>query len=815
MLSFLLFGRRGTQASVGNQVNQDQTHGGNANGTSVATGGDSDDRELDMDHSNSRSTNLLHDSAYARRRRELLGLRQELADMGADTLIDLPCVAVIGGQSAGKSSLVEAVSGISVPRDSGTCTRCPTECSMTSIGGQWSCQIFLRIIFDDAGVLLPFRQRKSSQPFGPLITNKAEIELWLRRAQMAILSRHTSPEVLYSMSAEQLKSHAATDPRVAKFSKNVVCIKINDPDSTDLSFIDLPGLVQNEAPQAIDLVRTLVEDVIKRDTTIVLVTIPASDDMENQQAVLLARQADPDGRRTVGIITKPDSLTSGASSAREKWKMILTGRSHILTNGYYCVRLPDDDERSRNITRAEADTIADNFFKVTSPWKDVMQTYPNRFGIPNFVSEISKLLMKVIEDALPKLRRTVADLLKENERQLAELPAPPSENPIVELLELVTNFCSELHQTVFGQHEDKRFVQKNRARYSMFKLAIRATAPDFRPFDDYTKYNEPESPLPEENDEINDDASLSSAPTAAGYNGNANLPVRDKPRPLDLWGVRKVIQESIAWELKNTIPFDAKKVLIKQSTGLWDAPAIECFEAVFSELGEHLDVLVTKHFGRYHRLCEILRTFIRSELPAYHEQALVDLRKTIALEKNPFFTQNVQDLPATREKCFVFYRRVYWNALGYLIVVKDSRTPSPAYHYNHSQREEDEAAALRALAKIGYRGLSVADLRHLHPREAFDEELSVMADVRAYFQVAYKRFIDNIPLTIEHSLNQVVATTLKRSVLTHLQFDDPQASERLKDLLGESSEVSRRRSNLQEHRRRLIAIEQKLTAFQL
>ncbi|OJA11455.1 hypothetical protein AZE42_08343 [Rhizopogon vesiculosus] len=60
---------------------------------------------------------------YARRRRELMEMMADLRSMGADTLIDLPAVVVIGGQSAGKSSLVEAVSGINVPRDSGTCTR--------------------------------------------------------------------------------------------------------------------------------------------------------------------------------------------------------------------------------------------------------------------------------------------------------------------------------------------------------------------------------------------------------------------------------------------------------------------------------------------------------------------------------------------------------------------------------------------------------------------------------------------------------------------------------------------------------------------
>jgi hypothetical protein len=128
-----------------------------------------------------------------------------------------------------------------------------------------------------------------------------------------------------------------------------------------------------------------VQDYIGRPRTLTLVTIGVSlrivhqtwlkcydlDDMENRQAMRLAHDADPVGERTIGkfilpswnfsafnedlyylgILTKPDMLTTawGAISAR---KDVLDGRLHPLKHGYYCVRLPVDDERSRNITRA-------------------------------------------------------------------------------------------------------------------------------------------------------------------------------------------------------------------------------------------------------------------------------------------------------------------------------------------------------------------------------------------------------------------------------------------------------------------------------
>ncbi|KAF7360122.1 Interferon-induced GTP-binding protein Mx2 [Mycena venus] len=90
-------------------------------------------------------------SQYAAHRKELLSLMSQLRAVGAQGELDLPRIAVIGNQSAGKSSVVEAISGIKVPRDAGTCTRCPMECRLSSSTNAWSCRISLRIEDDASG----------------------------------------------------------------------------------------------------------------------------------------------------------------------------------------------------------------------------------------------------------------------------------------------------------------------------------------------------------------------------------------------------------------------------------------------------------------------------------------------------------------------------------------------------------------------------------------------------------------------------------------------------------------------------------------
>ena len=74
---------------------------------------------------------------------------------------------------------------------------------------------------------------------------------------------------------------------------------------------------------------------------------------------------------------------------------IIEGNQHPLKHGYYCVRLPDDDERARNISRTESSKLAAEFFNSTPPWNTI--TSHNRFGVNNLVSDLSLILVGLIE----------------------------------------------------------------------------------------------------------------------------------------------------------------------------------------------------------------------------------------------------------------------------------------------------------------------------------------------------------------------------------------------------------------------------------
>ncbi|PSR74397.1 hypothetical protein PHLCEN_2v9905 [Hermanssonia centrifuga] len=201
-------------------------------------------------------------SDYAIRRKQHLALINQLRAIGAQADLDLPRIAVIGNQSAGKSSLVEAISGISVPRDAGTCTRCPMECRLASSSESWSCQIYIRWEFDVNGIQ---EEQVEEISFGPILTDKEDVELALRRAQAAVLNPGIDQSNFLGRSESDLKQMK----NQLKFSRNAVCLDLSGPNLMDLAFVDLPD------PETVLLVEDLVTSNIKGNC-LILVTLPMS-----------------------------------------------------------------------------------------------------------------------------------------------------------------------------------------------------------------------------------------------------------------------------------------------------------------------------------------------------------------------------------------------------------------------------------------------------------------------------------------------------------------------------------------------------------
>ena len=238
---------------------------------------------------------------------------QTLRDLGVENLgLPLPKIVVVGDQSTGKSSLIEGISEIKVPRHAGTCTRCPLEINLvesSGINSRWTCKITLVTRYHHDSELLeratksrplgPWREQDTAEKFHfATLISKAQVEDALHRAQLAILNIG-NPHEDYKLGLPLPK-----DKLKVKFSPNVIQLDISGPDLPNLSFYDLPGVINvsevAHEEYLVTLVKNLVKEYINSPDCINLLAIPMTDDPANSSASRLIREVKGARGRTIG-----------------------------------------------------------------------------------------------------------------------------------------------------------------------------------------------------------------------------------------------------------------------------------------------------------------------------------------------------------------------------------------------------------------------------------------------------------------------------------------------------------------------------------
>lgn len=359
---------------------------------------------------------------------------QDLRHLGIeDSNIALPKICVVGDQSTGKSSLIEGMSEIKVPRSTGTCTRCPMEINLTHSSGPnqtWVCRVFLsrRYMFDATKKVVV----KKSQPLGPwaeqepedeefaTLFDKIQVQDTLKWAQLAILNPgRRSADYIPGQNVGTDDSHYQV-----KFSPNVVRLDISAPEFPNLSFYDLPGVISqaevDDERYLVSLVENLVRDYICQENCIVLLALPMTDDATNSSAARIIRDVRGAKARTLGVLTKPDRVQSGEYS---QWTAILEGYKFSLGHGYFVIRNNQDPSIENAVARAEEA----EFFE-SDPWSSELSAYQNRFGTRRLQTALSNLLLEQIQGCLPRIIEQIDEKANRIDTELRALPDPPSSN---------------------------------------------------------------------------------------------------------------------------------------------------------------------------------------------------------------------------------------------------------------------------------------------------------------------------------------------------------------------------------------------------
>ncbi|KAH9485775.1 Interferon-induced GTP-binding protein Mx2 [Psilocybe cubensis] len=762
------------------------------------------------DHGGSNSGVGLSNPAISQGRRHMLDLVNRLHSTGVQVDIDLPQIAVIGSQSAGKSSLIESISGITLPRAAGTCTRCPTECKLSKSNAPWQCIVSLRYITDASGQVLGQAQ---NPVFGSVIYDKSQVEDRIRRAQLAILNPNKPLKYfLEETDFEDLK------PQLS-FSINAVSLQISGPDVADLSFVDLPGLIASQASGSGDgndiaLVQNLVTTYIKKPNCIILLTVACETDFENQGAHRLTKQYDPEGKRTIGVLTKPDRIPTGEES---NWIPFIRNEKEPLENGWFCVKQPSSHELKQITTWADVRQKENEFFSAAAPWNELDALYQKHLRTVNLVNRLSSVLSDLIAKRLPEIFNELDASINTCRKELQRLPPPPPANPQSEIASLVYNFVTDLGRHVEGVPDENGLLQVIRPAQERFRRAIRATAPQFRPFE--RKYEEQrhisraEFLVEEEGqvwdneeseDEDREPREQELTPSDSLSDVSSSRSSKRKALPNNKIYIDDVMERANrarTRELPGHFPYVVQKTFIESVIKEWRAPALELCKTVYGSMLVHVQNLVEKHFkdfGQGH-LEHSIRSIMRQHIEQCRSNAENKISWLLELEEDPF-SLNTHYFADYKEKFLAYYKgeRQRYTGSGLMSTLSEENNPQIPQ-------------ALAALAALGLQGLNIIDLQKLLPSDEMEPALNIMSDVRAYFQVAYKRFADNVPLSIDRELVKGLTRDLLKKISDDLGTNTARGYEISKEFALESPQVADRRADLEKKLERLESAQKQLS----
>lgn len=331
-------------------------------------------------------------------------LQDAFSSLGVPLNLDLPQIAVVGSQSAGKSSVLENFVGRDfLPRGSGIVTRRP---------------LILQLI-NSQSEYAEFLHLKNKQ-----FTNFDEV----RREIESETDRVTG-----------LNKGISNQP---------INLRVYSPNVLNLTLIDLPGMTKvpvGDQPPDIEMkIRAMIMEFIAQENCLILAVSPANSDLANSDALKLAKEVDPIGLRTIGVITKLDLMDQGTDA-----KEVLENRLLPLRRGYIGVvnRSQRDIDGHKDIKVALA--AERKFFLSHTAYRHMA----DRMGTPFLQSTLNQQLTNHIRDTLPGLRNKLQSQMLAVEKEVEEYknyrPSDPSFKTKALLL-TVQSFENDFHQAIDG-----------------------------------------------------------------------------------------------------------------------------------------------------------------------------------------------------------------------------------------------------------------------------------------------------------------------------------------------------------------------------
>ncbi|XP_068649950.1 phragmoplastin DRP1E-like [Aristolochia californica] len=306
-----------------------------------------------------------------------------LGDFGGDNALPtlweaLPSVAVVGGQSSGKSSVLESIVGRDfLPRGSGIVTRRPLVLQLHKTEqGQAEYAEFLHLPrkkYTDFGMV-----RKEIQDETDRITGR---------------SKQISPIPIH--------------------------LSIYSPNVVNLTLIDLPGLtkvaVEGQPESVVQDIENMVRSYVEKPNCIILAISPANQDIATSDAIKIAREVDPPGERTFGVLTKLDLMDKGTNALD-----VLEGRSYRLQHPWVGIVNRSQADINKNIDMIVARRREREYFASSPDYSHLA----SKMGSEYLAKLLSKHLESVIRARIPSITSLINKTIDELESEMDHLGRP-------------------------------------------------------------------------------------------------------------------------------------------------------------------------------------------------------------------------------------------------------------------------------------------------------------------------------------------------------------------------------------------------------
>ncbi|KAF7229044.1 dynamin-1-like protein isoform X1 [Nothobranchius furzeri] len=662
--------------------------------------------------------------------------------VGAD-IIQLPQIAVVGTQSSGKSSVLESLVGRDLlPRGTGVVTRRP---------------LILQLVHVDPG------DARKNEDGG------RDAEEWGKFL-------HTKNKIYTDFDEIRQEIEQETE-RVSGNNKGIsddpIHLKIFSPHVVNLTLVDLPGITKvpvGDQPKDIEIqIRDLILKHISNPNCIILAVTAANTDMATSEALKVAREVDPDGRRTLAVVTKLDLMDAGTDAMD-----VLMGRVIPVKLGI--IGVVNRSQLDINNKKSVADAIRDEYAFLQKKYPSLA----NRNGTKYLARTLNRLLMHHIRDCLPELKTRI-NVLAAQYQSLLSSYGEPVEDQSATLLQLITKFATEYCNTIEGTAkyiETAELCGGARICY-IFHETFGRTLESVDPLGGLSTID-----------------ILTAIRNATG------------PRP-------SLFVPEVSFEL-----------LVKKQVKRLEEPSLRCVELVHEEMQriiQHCSNYSTQELQRFPKLheaiVEVVTSLLRKRLPITNEMVhnLVAIELAYINTKHPDFADacgvmnnnieeqrrnRMRELPAAvpRDKSVGKGSAVVSGEPSASGADMDS-AKAPA---GGSQGEQDSTGNWRGMLKKGedasgsghespLKGavnlldVPVPVARKLSSREQRDCEV-IERLIKSYFLIVRKNIQDSVPKAVMHFLVNHVKDSLQSELVGQLY-----KSGLLNDLLTESEDMAQRR----------------------